>query len=200
MARADNAYSRFIAWVKVALPILALALLSTLFLFSRPDRDGLEIPYSDVEIAEKSRGEQVGAPDYAGVTTDGSAIRVTADALSPDPANPSMLQAERLTAQLTTPGGAVVDVTAREGTLDLDTRLVRLSGEVDLVSSAGYDAQTDVIFAYLDETRLESAGKVRASGPPGRITAGQMQLTRRPGEPARYVLVFKNGVNLIYEP
>ena len=41
MTMYDNSYSRFVALTKVILPIIALGILSTLFLFSRdidPDR------------------------------------------------------------------------------------------------------------------------------------------------------------------
>ena len=33
MARADNAYSRLIRWLKIVLPLVALALMSSIFLF-----------------------------------------------------------------------------------------------------------------------------------------------------------------------
>ena len=35
MAIPDNLHSRMVFWLKILLPILALAILSTLFLFSR---------------------------------------------------------------------------------------------------------------------------------------------------------------------
>ena len=52
----------------------------------------------------------------------------------------------------------------------------------------------------LDRTELESEGEVTADGPVGRLTAGKMQLSQTGDAADSNLLVFKNGVNLIYTP
>lgn len=200
MAAAQNPYSRFVAWSKVVLPIMALALLSTLFLFSGKRNSTLEIPYSDVEIEELSRGEQIGAPRYSGVTRDGAAMRITAATLAPATHNPKLLQARTVTARIDTPDGQGLDVSSTTGAIDTGDGLARLSGDVTFVTTTGYQMETETMFADLDNTRVESAGAVEGDGPPGHLTAGKMILTPREGETGRYVLVFNEGVKLIYRP
>ena len=56
MAVADNTYSRVVGWLKILLPLGALALLSTLFLFARGIAPVGEIPYAELEeIAREAR-------------------------------------------------------------------------------------------------------------------------------------------------
>ncbi len=52
MATYDNTYSRVVAWLKILLPLLALAILSTLFLVARTIDPAQNIPYADVDIDE----------------------------------------------------------------------------------------------------------------------------------------------------
>lgn len=200
MARNDNTYSTYVSWMKVALPILALVLLSTLFLFSGRPGGGPEIPYSDVEIAELSKREQVGAPDYSGMTEDGAALRFTAASMAPRAEDPETLAGQALTGRIETADGATIDLRSDSGEIDLRDSLAELSGAVEIVTSTGYRAETATLIADLEEAHLESAGEVFADGPPGKLTAGKMELTRETEGAGRYVLVFKDGVNLIYEP
>lgn len=67
MAAFDNSYSRIIFWLKIALPLLALAVLSTLFLFSpRVDIDGA-LPYSEVDVEQLAREQRLTQPEYTSV-------------------------------------------------------------------------------------------------------------------------------------
>jgi lipopolysaccharide export system protein LptC len=77
MARRDR-HSRVVGWLKVALPLAALAILSTLFLLS--DRIDPEdaLPYAEVDVEELAREPRMTAPTYAGMTTDGAALSLTA--------------------------------------------------------------------------------------------------------------------------
>ena len=48
---------------------------------------------------------------------------------------------------------------------------------------------------------LPSGDRVEFStGPAGTLTAGAMELTKRQDDTPGYLLVFKNGVRLLYEP
>ena len=90
---ASNAYSRFVAWVKVILPLLALALLSTLFLFSRTPAPNRAIPFANVDVEELAREQSLGRPRFAGTLSDGREVIFTADRATPvaDPVTPPTL-------------------------------------------------------------------------------------------------------------
>ena len=202
MASYDNAYSRFIAFAKIVLPLAALGILSTLFLIARePGRHtGPNIPFSDVDVDELAREQRLGAPNYAGMTSVGTAIEMTAETARPDPDNPERTFASPVHAVLDLPDGTRAVVSARTGTLDRSADNVVLEGDAVVTTSSGYRMQSQRIVAALGETDLVSNGPVTGDGPPGHLEAGSMRLTADPEAPGQYLLVFKNGVRLIYHP
>jgi lipopolysaccharide export system protein LptC len=200
MAAYDNLHSRLVAWLKILLPLAALALLSTLFLVARTIDPSDAIPYAEVDIDERIREPRITAPTYAGVTSDGAALTVTADEARPETGTPDTGTAQALRAVLNTPDGATTDLRAETGRLDSRARVLRLDGGVQITTSSGYQITTNAMTAALDRTDVQSAGALAATSPMGQITAGAMSLTEDPGAPGAYLLVFKNRVKLIYEP
>jgi len=67
MAACDNTYSRVVAWLRIALPLLALAILSTLFLLARTIDPAQNLPYADIDIDELTREQRIGNPQFAAV-------------------------------------------------------------------------------------------------------------------------------------
>ena len=71
--------TRVVRWLRVLLPLLALAMLSVMFLFSREGGDGRsQIPYAEVDAEAMARDPRVVAPEYAGVTADGARLTLRA--------------------------------------------------------------------------------------------------------------------------
>lgn len=197
---ASNLHSRLVAWLKVLLPLTALAIMSTLFLVSRTIDPNNAIPYADVDVADRIRQPRMTAPTYAGMTADGASIAVTAAEVRPDAGKASSGTAKSVHADLATPDGATTVIVAQTGQIDSAARLLRLQGKVQITTSSGYVVDTEALTSNLDQTRVVSESAVTATGPMGRITAGQMLLTAAPAAAGAYVLVFKNRVKLIYTP
>lgn len=197
MAVRDNFHSRLVAWLKVMLPLAALALLSTLFLVPRGFAPEDTLPYSEVEVEELAREPRLTAPRYSGVTLDGAALSVTAEVARPDSADTGRADATALTARLETPDGVTTDLSASDGALDAAAGLLTLTGDVRIAASNGYVILTDELTAALDRTLIDSPGAVAATAPMGRIDAGAMHMTTEGDD---YVVVFNGGVKLVYEP
>lgn len=196
----DNNYSRFVAYTKVILPIIALGILSTLFLLSRDIDTSQSIPFADVDLNELAREQRIGAPNYAGVTADGSAISITAASATPNPDDPKRVTANNMTTIIEDASGARIDISAKTGVIDSDQKRVILSDGVQILTSTGYIIHTEGLRAALDETSITSDGRITAVGPLGTLNAGQMVLSpqNKPGQ--SHLLVFKGGVKLIYDP
>ncbi len=173
----------------------ALALLSTLFLFSRGAGDRVEIPYSDAEIAERLRDQQITGPFFSGTTTRGDRIALNAEKIT---ALPAGNRAEGLTAQLDLAGGGRVYLSAGLGTLDLRNAQASLQRDVALATADGLQVQSQSLVADLDTGALRSFGQVEAQGALGTLRAGQMSLERVGTASAQ--LLFTNGVKLLYKP
>lgn len=196
---AADRHTRMVGWLKVSLPLLALAILSTLFLVADRIDPEAALPYAEVDVIERAREPRMTAPSYAGLTEDGAALTLSATEARPG-VDGSPARAEGLTLDLATPDGGVTELRAATATLDQTARQLVLSGGVTVTTSTGYRMETDAVTADLDRSGLQSAGEVQATGPAGTLRADRMTLGQDNRTPAGYVLVFKGGVRLVYQP
>ncbi len=197
---ADNAYSRFVAWAKVILPLAALALFATMFLIARQIDPDAAIPFAEVDVERYAREARIGAPRFSGVTEDGTVVSLSAEVARPDLAVSSRMTVEGLDAQMTLPDGSSVAASAGSGAIDSAAQSLELGSDVTVTTSSGYRIEAEALIANLSRTELVSDGPVTAEGPLGRLEAGSMVLQASPSAPGAYLLVFKDGVRLVYQP
>ncbi len=199
MAQSDNAWSRWVSWLKILLPLLALAMLSSIFLVSRNIDPTATLPYTDIDIEARAREPRLTAPQFSGVLEDGGLITVNASDIRPDLANPGSGNARDLRARLAAPDGAVTDIAGNEGLIDTEAGKYEMAGDVTITTSAGYRVAAPHMAGSLTTPDVNASGGVVTDGPMGRITSETMQL-RPDAAPGKYLLVFKGGVRLVYHP
>lgn len=199
MAQFENAYSRFVGTAKIVLPLLALALLSSVFLIAQDREPAPEISLSEAELEAMQSSIRVTSPSFSGVGGDGHTVTVRADAAYLDPENPNLAFVENLRANLHTLAGLDIELGAERGWYDSETNDVEFSGNVRAVTSSGYMIRSEQIIARQDGALIASPGAIRAQSPLGSVEAGAMELTRL-ADGAGYVLVFNSGVRLLYLP
>ena len=85
MAIGDHAYTRVIRGLKITLPLVALALLSAMFLLSKKVEPTAAIALSDRAFRAKIDRSQLSNPNYDGTTGNGESMNVTAQSARPDP-------------------------------------------------------------------------------------------------------------------
>jgi len=197
---ADNPHSRAVLWLKIILPLAALAILSSIFLVSRTIDPNDAIPYAQVDVADRIRDPRLTGPVFSGMTSDGSAVTVNADQMRPDRDNPGKGTARILRARLEAPDGGFTEVAAPDGRMDTVAATIDLTGGVVVTSSTGYRVRAPEMTGLLDRTDLTATGGVTADGPLGTITSDSMHLTRGDGPDGRYLLVFNDRVRLVYLP
>jgi len=195
MTAPDNLYSRFIAWSKILLPLAALALLSTMFLFARRSDTTGEIPFARIE--DIARSPRIASPSFAGIAQDGAVFTVTADTIRPVAGQPDAFAIADFRADVTNLAGDSLTLTAAEGAFDGRARTITLTGLARLTTSTGYAMETTGLTAWLDLNRIESAGALAVRAPFGMLTAARMAYGPGPNGPQ---MVFNGGVRLLYEP
>ncbi len=193
--------TRIVRWLRIVLPLLALCLLSTLFLFSRDSQTESQIPYAEVDAEAMARDPRLVAPQYAGVTDDGAQLALTAAEVVPREGG----TARDLRLDWRRADGLTADVTAPQASMDDGT--IRLRGGVQMTTSTGWTVNAQGIDAAMDRSRLAAGDGVSAQAPFGTLTAGQMELAPggpgggdAPGDDAASILNFSGGVRLIYQP
>lgn len=190
-------HSRLVFWLKVTLPVIALAILSTLFLFARRiDFEG-SLPYAEVDINALANDPRLSAPEYSGLTSDGAAVRVAAKTARPGAAEGDPMTAEDVVAIYETAPGQLISLRASSGQLDAASSLLHLDGNVVVTTSDGYDLRSDQMQTALGVTELVAQGHVAGTAPLGKISAESLKIT---GPSGQQQIVFKGGVRLIYTP
>lgn len=196
--RADR-YSRTVALLKVAFPLAALALLSTLFLVSRAMDTATVIPFAEKEVQERLRDQQITGPFFSGSTGNGDQMSFSAQKLVTLPGRIGANRAEDVTARLETAEGNTFQMQADVAELDVADDTALLSGDVLMVTSTGYRINTETMTALLSRLDVRSAGEVAANGPLGKLTAGNMRVFSANEEQDTQML-FSGGVKLVYTP
>ena len=194
---APNTYSRVVAWAKVILPLLALALLSTLFLFSRTPDPTRAIPFAEVDVEELAREQGLGNPRFASTMSDGREVIFTAQRVVPRLTNPNVLDATTIEARIDLDADAIVLIVAGSGQFDLPGEAADLSGAVQMTTSTGFRLNTDTLHFDMAAASADAPGQVEITGPGLALTAGSMRISTVDGND---VVLFNDGVRVLYEP
>ncbi|MBT8410881.1 MAG: LPS export ABC transporter periplasmic protein LptC [Octadecabacter sp.] len=194
MPRSVERYSQFVGFLKITLPLAALALMSTVFLFARAPTIDSVIPYAEIE--EIAREPRLSGAQMSGVSDNGSVIELKAREARP---NGDITTVENITAAIDTAEGTHIEIRAGAGEINDAEKTARLSGLARLETSNGYEMETSGLTADLTSGRIISDGALEIQAPYGSLTAGQLIIeTPEGGDGQR--MVFQNGVRLVYTP
>ena len=200
-----DSYSRVIAWLKILLPLLALGILSTVFLVARVIDPAQDLSHANSDIAKLAEQQMIRKPSYFGVTGDGVAIRLDAESAllgqeGLDPSSPRQIRGQEVRAEIDIPDGDRIDIYAGDMSLDLPENLAWFGGGVRIESSGGYVLRSEAMRLALDAARISSDRPITFSAPIGHISAGSFQMEEMGEDTFHYFLVFKGGVRLLYDP
>lgn len=185
--------TRIVRWLRVILPLAALAMLSMLFLLAgKPDPEG-SIPYAEGQLEELARESGISAPTYSTVTEDGTTVTLHAARAT---AGGEGGAASDLSLDWQTRDGVTAHLNAATATQNGAT--IALSGDVDMSLSSGWRLTTPSVDADTQATVLSASGPVAVTAPFGQVEAGAMQLSDTEGQ--GQVLELNRGVRLIYRP
>ncbi|MCA0962867.1 LPS export ABC transporter periplasmic protein LptC [Salipiger bermudensis] len=199
MAPRGDTYSYVIGWLKLLLPLVALALLSTLFLVSRSNDPAPSIPFADPDNPDGPARQQILAPRYAGLTARGDQLILTADSAEPLSDDLQDVLAHQLDIDIDMSDGSRITLRSDRAVVSSGEQSADLEGKVRIESSTGYRIDTERLRTALDQIEAETLAPVSGEGPAGSFTAGKLTIT--PSETGEDVqLLFTEGVNLIYDP
>ena len=200
MALRINLYSYFVTFAKITLPMVAIGLLASLFLFANGSNETTSIPYSDVELDEIIMGQRLAAPNYRGVLTDGSALSMNAVQAQPDAEIKGRINGEEIIARVSEKSGVRTVLTAPEGYFNENNHTATTLGGTLIRRSDGFQAITEGITVEIEENAVRSHGRIEVRGPRVFLEAGQAHLNQGASGPGSEVMVFSEGVKLIYGP
>ncbi len=195
MDRADNRYSRFVAALKVLLPLAALVLLSTLFLLARVPESGIAGRFAG-QIAADGR---MHASTFTTMTDEGP-LTVTAETATPRAADYAIVDLEGLSAVLDVTNERTISLTADTGRIERPDRVATFEGAVLIETSDGFALETGRIRTAFDGAWAESPGAISIVGPDFTLDANGMTIEEGENAAAGARVLFNGGVRLVYTP
>ena len=189
---------------RLVLPLGALTLLSTVFLFSENIDPQRAVDLAGLDVAELTREPRIGTARFAGVTEDDTAMTIRAATVRTvtdlTQQGPIRLSLDAPEGDLQFASGRSAQFRAAQGEVDQGQDMMLLRGAVTLETSDGYSATMPLLRAALERTHLQGSGGIEAQGPPGEIRSDTLEITTVTGRPGGYLLAFRGNVRLIYLP
>ncbi len=196
MAR-NNLYSKAVVWVKIILPLIGIALLSSIFLLSgAPDPDAA-LPYAEVDVDQIIREQRVSQPRFAGVLADGQEIILTADTVTTAADQTDRIRAQSIEGRVDLSSDDFLTVEARFGDIDMTSQLATLSDGVTVQSSLGYQIVSERMLVALDVFNLRAPTPIHITGPGLDLTSDTMQVS---GPDGQTIVRFNGSVRVLYQP
>lgn len=166
-----------IGLLKIALPLAALGVFASLFLFSSA-RFGGGISFDGVDVSALEEGLRITNPRFTGATDKGEPFVVTADWALPDGPRPERVELSAVVGEITLADGRRVTLSAAAGVLEPKAKVLTITEGAVLASSDGYEVTADSARLDVAAEALTASGMVVATGPLGRITADEMRAHR----------------------
>ncbi|MFV0384309.1 hypothetical protein [Paracoccus sp. (in: a-proteobacteria)] len=193
--------TRIVRWLRVLLPLVALVILSTMFLFSNRPGDGTGLSPAHEGAEQTARDHRILLPHYSTMTGDGAEISLRAAEAMPgrDTQDPT---ASDLLLDWRAKSGLSARLIAPDGTLGDD--MIELRGGVRMTTSSGWQVEAPSVDAAMDKSWMLADEGVEAEAPFGHLTADRMHMQPderfETGPDAPSVLNFTGNVHLIYQP
>jgi lipopolysaccharide export system protein LptC len=202
MARSLGGHTRLISTLKIALPLLAIVLLGTVFLVTSPDDfRGPVLNFSEADRRALGQGMNILDANISGATAAGDTYAFRARKMYSASASSTEVNAETLSGTIQQVGGRLIDMAGPRAIFDLEAQTFTLTGGAKLGTSDGYVAETPGLRGDLRAGLIESQGAITAQGPAGQISAGAMRLMFSQENPAENAVIwFGNGVKLTFVP
>ncbi|MEM7240705.1 MAG: LPS export ABC transporter periplasmic protein LptC [Pseudomonadota bacterium] len=199
----EDRHTSLVKIARIALPILAVLIISSLFLFEREDalRDDAFVVAD--QIKEAASDQRITNPKYSGLSREGDAFTITAEEAFPDGPRPNSIEMNAPVILIETKRGLAIETQAQKGRIDFQKRNAALNGYVNLVASNGLSANSDMVFFDFETGTIESPNKIKAKSSIGSIEAGNMKTAPSQNNlenTAENIIYFADGVRVIYQP
>ncbi len=193
-----DGHSRMVQFFKVLLPLVAILMLSTVFLLSRSIETNVTVPFSQQDIDERLADQVVTQPNYRGTTRKGEEVQIEATRAMQGTEGSAPTAAE-FRGRMGLSNGGVITLDSNTGVIRPDKNTATFVGDVVITSTDGTEITTDLLNTALDEIRGNTPGQVNGTGIIGNFSAGRMTFgTEKKDGPVH--IIFTDGVKLIYEP
>tara|TARA_R110002124_G_scaffold287216_1_gene471468 strand:+ start:160009 stop:160881 length:873 start_codon:yes stop_codon:yes gene_type:complete len=174
--RRNKSYTKYVRRMRVLLPLLAMAVIVVLFVWSGDNDNLIKTPPNKEDVIKQSsigRNELL-APRFDTYDKDGRPYAITAERAYQTMDSTDIIYLEKPVADSTMGDGAWVALESVAGTYNQVEQTLFLEGNVKLFHDAGYSLLTDKLDIDLDKNKAVSNTAVAGQGPIGQLEASGM--------------------------
>jgi lipopolysaccharide export system protein LptC len=194
----NPAYSKIVRWLRLVLPLVAVAIVVMLFTWTLLDES--------TQIAEKPKGKgmdqaenELVAAKFESRDSNGNPFTLTAArALQGQPKegqDEKIIYLEKPSGEMLLEQGRTITLSAVQGEYDQGRQALRLEGGVRLSTGDGYEVDTDKVLVNIKDSRADSSAPVTGHGPAGTIEALGFSADNEQGR-----LILKGPARLVIKP
>ena len=198
-----KSYSRAVKWAKFIMPVIAIMLLASVFIFGKEDALRSGTISIDADTINLTTDQKITNPQFSGLTNLGDSFILKAIEAMPDSPTPEKIDLIGPILAFDALQGVGFKISSKNGSVNFIKQSAELNGNVYIDMTNGYKAISEKIQLNLKLGNLIAPGSVEASGPYGKIIAGSMELFKDFDNKTSQVngnLNFSDGVTLIYLP
>ncbi len=163
-------YSRFVRSLRLTLPIVALAIVVVLMVWSDRDTQIKAIPRADISPQTVTRNELIN-PKFQSEDTDSQPYTITADKATQSTSNMDNILLDKPVADISLKGGNWLAIKATEGEYNQKSGVLKLDGSVQMNHDTGYELQSDHMNIDVGQQMVTSDVAVTGHGPAAEISA-----------------------------
>jgi len=175
--RAGGSYSRFVNFMRIALPLVAVVIVVLVIawpqLTEKPKKFSLSI--SNVATGEAGAQQIINAR-FTGTDLENRPYSVTADTASHVKNAPDMVYLAFPKAEITLQSGAWLSLSAETGTFNRKMQVLNLQDAVSLFHDMGYDLRTSAADIFMKQGTASGNKPVSGQGPIGTVQSAGFRI------------------------
>jgi lipopolysaccharide export system protein LptC len=171
-------YSVFVAFMRSALPIAAVALGVAVLSYALQARDPNRMALTFENLDRVENDLTMLKPRLSGTDDEGLPFTVTASSAVQQARGSDIVRLADVVADISLKDGNMLHMTAPVGVVDTKKHLLDVSGGIHLNSANGYDARTQAASADLKAGSMHGETRIDASGAFGDLSADRFVLNR----------------------
>jgi lipopolysaccharide export system protein LptC len=173
-------YSRFVTWMKRALPLGAAIVVLAVVAYAlvpRPTERGVSLTYGSIDRIKNDLAMM--KPRLTGADEKGNPYVITAEVAVQDRKDPHRAKMQKIEADTTLQDGRWLSAIAEHGSLDSDTGKLALQGGIAVFTDSGFELHTSTMDVDLKKNFFSGNQTVTGQGPTGTLKADKFWIDRR---------------------
>ena len=180
-ANYNPAYSKFIRWMRLVLPLVALTIVAIVFTWSNMKDDNIVSMQDQTQAARSIGKNELLNPRFESVDDKKQPYTITAKRALQGKKNEELVILEEPVADMLLNNGNWVAIEAKQGAFRQDNQRLLLRGNVQMFHDQGYQMTTAQLDLDLDKNIAWSETEVHAQGPMGRLEAKGLKASTEKG-------------------